>query len=314
MLNSRIFFSASICIAVILLLSLQAAAQDNGNSEIDEMIKAVCTDSQKGAISDYSYQLRISYLRKKSGFDTKFKRLYQAILPSSNTLTRYKRHPFILLEDSRKHITPQDVRNMRQQLSDQLIRMETVAAEKPVEETSQKNEDGGYWTINFAADGQNIKINILKLLENSDFSDLEHKTLDNRKVATVDFISKPTADSDGSLSYIGKIEGRIWIDETSKRVVRLEAFPIGKFIENKNKSDLDRQESAVLFFTQTQVREGFWFPRNVTLDFTKSPKLFNAVRLEFDFINYRKPTVEVNGTNIDYPTQTDDFDPQNSPE
>lgn len=284
--SAIIFF---LCASFVLLFTINAKSQD---TEIDTLIKQVSVDSQKGAISSFTYLMKFSYERHKKFGGRKLTRLYEAILPSRFSLNRIYRHPFILLEDSEKIVTPVDIIEARKQIAKQLEKTENEEEKMPTNAENSK-EDGGYWTMSFSANKQRIKIDVLELLKNSRLSNLQRKQIDGRNTVVIEFSPNPNAVFEENLSYLSKIEGQIWIDEADKRIVKIEGFAPGDFAKLKDKADGERQKGFVFLFSQTKVAEGFWFPRNVWLNFANHPEIFETIEVGFTFTNYKKASVDV---------------------
>lgn len=274
-------------------------------TEIEKLIKEVSVDTQKGAIFGYTYFMKFSYHRhKKFGSGRKFTRLYEAILPARFSLKKNYTHPFVLIRDSERAITGEDIDSMRNRLVSELERAESEADAHSSEENERK--DGGYWTISFSANGRGVRIDVLKLLENSLIFDLQRGQIEGRNVISLRFSPKTGATWEKSLSYLGKIEGQIWIDDADKRIIRIEGFPLGRFEENKGIPDDERERQAVFLMVQTRVAEGFWFPKHVVADFTKNSEIFDTVRIEFSFTDYKKSSVEVQSTEIKPPPEAEE--------
>ena len=284
-----------------------AATTEAARQEIDALIADALVDTQKGAIFGYTYFMKFSFDHKRSfGSGRRFTRLYEAIIPSRFTLRKVYSHPFVLIRDSEKEITGEDIAKQRRQLADELERAETEAESDPNPSTEQK--DGGYWTMRFSSNGKGVNVNILKLLENSDFANLQRRQIEGRNIFSIDFIPSASAKFETALAYLNKIEGRIWIDEADKRIVRIEGFPGGKFAEFKDKPDAERAPQTVFLFAQKRVAEGFWFPETVVLNFTKTPEIFETVRVEFDFTDYRKSGIEIRTPDIAPPKEIESND------
>lgn len=274
-------------VSSVLFLASDARSQE---SEIDRMIKEVSIDSQKGAISNYTYFMKFSYERHKKFAGRKFTRLYEAILPSKFSTNRIYRHQLVLLQDSEKNIPEVDIMNARKELAKELEKAENEADKQSVE---KPNDDGGYWAVAFSTDGRRVKVDVLQLLKNVQMSNLQRKQIDGKSLVTIDFIPKAEAVLEKNLSYLSKIEGQILIDETDKRIIRVEGFAPGEFVKLKDKTDAERQKEMVFLFLQTKVFEGFWFPQTVWVNFAKHPEIFETIEVQFNFSNYKKANVDV---------------------
>ncbi len=299
-----------ICLMIFSFSAIRLRAQQQ--TEIEKWIDDVCIDNQKEAIFDYTYLLKISYdKRKKGGFGgRKFARTYEAILPSRFTLSKTYTHPLVLIEDSENTVTKDSIDNARKDLVKEMERAESVV-DKPGE--VKKNPDGGYWTMQLKANKEKAKVDIYKLMKIADFSNLRNKKLDGRDIITIDFKPQPAFIFDTALNYISKIEGQIWIDKESKRIIRVEGFPVGTFKNIKDKPDTERENEAVLLFLQTRVTDGFWFPKIVRLDFTQHPEIFETIKLDFSFSGYKKASVEIRNMRIKEPEEAQISTPTPTP-
>jgi hypothetical protein len=278
-----------LCAGFILISAVAVKAQD---SELEKLVKEVSVDSQKGAIFSYSYLMKFSYDRHRMG-GRKFSRLYEAIIPSRFSLNRSYSHPFILLQDSEKTITEDAVKNAREAIARDIIKAENEEEKPLTEKDKPKAEDGGYWTMAFTADSQNVMVDILKLVKNVRLSNLQRKQIEGNEIVVVEFAPNPAAIFEKSMSYLSKIEGQIWIDETAKRIIRIEGFAPGAFAKLKEKTDDERKLEAVFLFSQIKVAEGFWFPQSVWLNFSRHPEIYSSFEVEFTFSNYKKGSVDI---------------------
>jgi hypothetical protein len=291
-------------VSLVLFAFSDSKAQE---SEIDKLIKDVSIDPQKGAISNYTYLMKFSYERHKKLAGRKFTRLYEAILPSRFATNKVLQHQILLIQDSEKRLTEEEIMIARQNLAKELERAESEADKLPAQ--AQTYEDGGYWTTSFLNEGKKLKVDILKLLQNSKFGSLQRKKVDGKDIVTLDFAPKPDAVWEKTLQYLSKIEGQLTIDETDKRVIKVEGFALGEFAAQKEKPDAERQKELVFLFTQTKVAEGFWFPQTIWLNFGKHPEMFEAIEIQYNFSSYKKANVDVKDS-IDTPKNPNETTPE----
>jgi len=275
-------------VSSVLFLASDAKSQE---SEIDRIIKEVSVDSQKGAISNYTYLMKFSYERHRKFAGRKFTRLYEAILPSRFSTNRIYRHQLVLLEDSEKSILKADIINARKELAKELEKDENEANKQAVQD--KPNDDGGYWSVAFLIDGRGVKVDLLQLLKNMQLGNLQRKQIDGKSLATIDFTPKTEAVLEKNLSYLSKIEGQILIDETDKRIIRVEGFAPGEFAKQKDKAEAERRKEMVFLFLQTKIFEGFWFPQTVWVNFANHPEVFETIEVQFDFNSYKRANVDV---------------------
>jgi hypothetical protein len=288
--NAKAAFA--LCIAFILFAGVVSVkSQVSEMEQISKIIQEVSVDSQRGAIFSYSYMMKVSYENHKLG-GRRFTRLYEAVIPARFSLNRIYAHPLILLRDSEKPISDDAIRNTRKMIAEEIIKAESEAEKTPVDE-EKTPKDGGYWTMGFSANQRRIEVNIITLLKGAFLSNLQRKQVDGRNIVTIDFAPNPAASFKKPLSYLEKIEGQIWIDETDKRIIRVEGYAIGYLDQYKDKPEAERLKEAVFLYSQAKVSEGFWFPQNVWFNFSKHPEIFADFEVQYTFSEYKKGTVEI---------------------
>ena len=293
--------------AIILFVSLvlfsassAATAQQDADSEIERLIREVSVDTQRGAISNYTYLMRFSYERHRKMAGKKFTRLYEAILPGKFATNKVYTHQFLLLQDSERRLTEDDIMIARQYLARELEKAEREAENQPA--AAQTYEDGGYWTASFQNEGKTIKVDIMKLLQAMKFSNLQRSKVDGKEIVTIDFAPKPDVQLDKTLVYLSKLEGQLTINETDKRIVRVEGYAVGEFAAQREKPEAERLKQIVFLFAQVKVAEGFWFPQTILLNFGKHPEIFDPIEVQYSFNSYKKASVDVKDA-IDTPKE-----------
>jgi hypothetical protein len=170
------------CLAAAVLVLTPTADFRGQDSEIEKLVGEISEDNQKGAIFSYTYLMKFSFEKHKSFPKRKFIRLYEAILPSRFSLTQVYSHPFILLSDSERNLTPLDIINARKDIAKRLERIESEE-EKPAEQKPAQSADGGYWTMSFTEKGKRIKIDVLQPLRNSQLTNLRRRQIDGRSIS-----------------------------------------------------------------------------------------------------------------------------------
>lgn len=290
-LSSFLVYSITLCVLAVSSLAQQ------GN--IEKLIEDASVDSQKGAIFNYTYTMELSYDKKKTlGVGRKFTKTYKAIIPSRFPLSKNYTHPLVLIKDSEKLVTQDHINDSIKRLITEVERAENAAGD-PLAES--KETTGGYWTMRLKTNRQGVKIDVLRLLGFSRFSNLQQKKINGNDIISIDFFPELALVFDDSLTYITKIEGQIWIDAASKRIIRIEGYPLGFFKNVRDKTEKKREEKAVFLFIQTKVPEGFWFPKYVALNFKDHPNIFKPIKLEFKFSDYKKSNTDVRNVNIRQP-------------
>jgi hypothetical protein len=142
----------------------------------------------------------------------------------------------------------------------------------------------------------------MKLLQCAKFSNLQRRKVDGKDVVTIDFSPKPDVLLDKTLLYLAKLEGQMTINETDKRITRVEGYAIGEFAVQREKPEAERQKEMIFLFSQVKVTEGFWFPKTILLNFGKHPEIFDPIEVQYNFISYKKASVDVKDT-IDKPKE-----------
>ena len=278
-------------VSLALIFAPFAKAQE---ADIEKLIKEVTTDTQKGAIANYTYLMKFSYERHKKMAGKKFTRLYEAILPAKFATNKVYSHGFLLIQDSEKKLTDEEIMIARQNLAKDLERAESEA-DKQAAQTSEY-EDGGYWTASFTNEGKKLKVDILKTLQNVKLSNLQRRQIDGKSIVTLDFTPRADGVWDKTMQYLSKIEGQLTINETDKRIIKIEGYAVGEYAALKEKPDLERQKELVFLFTQTKVTEGFWSPQTIWLNFAKHPEMFEPIEIQYNFSSYKKANVDVKDT------------------
>jgi hypothetical protein len=133
----------------------------------------------------------------------------------------------------------------------------------------------------------------VKLLENSKFTNLQRKKIDGKDIAIIDFAPNGNPVTDKTLAYLSKIEGQITINETDKRIIKIEGFALGEYAAQKEKAEAERQKGIVFLFMQTKVAEGFWFPQTIWLNFANHPEIFEPIEVQYNFSAYKRANVDV---------------------
>jgi hypothetical protein len=102
-------------------------------------------------------------------------------------------------------------------------------------------------------------------------------SVSSRRAIQLDFTSCSTDGLDKNEMYIGKLVGRVWIDETDKVLSRLEAWvPDPKLI--------NPPPNPQFVYEQTKI-DSNWFPRMAMID--GSPSLLVDLLLSVENIEYK---------------------------
>ncbi len=303
------------CLMIMILGTLFVAAQEQ--FDIDSLIEDVSIDRQQDAFSNYSYKMEfIRYKKTFYGKDKLVKR-FDVVLPSTMPKNRRYQHRLLLVYDSSQNLTQLDIVNSRKQIIKDLEDVENEQ-QNINDQNNTKPNTGGYLTLRATTNISNrftLGVNILELLKGADFKNYKELKVNGRDTISLDF--QPPADKvyNGDLFYLGRIEGVVLIDKIDKRVVEVEAFPLGKLEEYRNQTPEQREEFRAFHYLQTRVPEGFWFPKSVSLNFMKSPKDFDnvEVKVQFTFSDYKQFVVSVDNYRVQSSNETENK-PENEPE
>ncbi len=283
--------------------------------DIDSLIKEISINSQKDAFSNYSYKMEFVRHNKALIGKNKLVKRFDVVLPSRMPKDRVYQHRLLLVYDNSKRLTQSDILESRKKIIKDLERVES----EPEEETPTQNDPeagtGGYLTLLANASSSNrqsLLINLLKLIEGSDFSNYKELKAEGRDTISVDFRPHPGLKFTDDLFYLERIEGVILIDKMDRRIVEVEAFPIGKLDEYRSLGNKRKDEVRVFHYLQTRVPEGFWFPKSVSLNFMEFSDKFDGldVKIDFTFSKYKRFTVSVDNYNQRVDSNRNNNDPQ----
>ncbi|MFN6964116.1 MAG: hypothetical protein ACK4S4_10170 [Pyrinomonadaceae bacterium] len=288
--TKRITVHICLLFAVTSILTLTALPAVGQSADLAKLLADASVDTQRGAVLEYSYQLRVYYKRHKFG-GRKFTRIYEAILPSRLARERNIAHPLILISDSEYELSTAYIQREREEAAARLLRLETEGESGKVSEGPA--DDGGYWSIAFGANEQKVRFDILSLLRSIRPASSEQAQWNGRPVTVVVFAPAQDATLEPHLRYLSKIQGQIWIDNATRRIFRVEGYPAGSFDAVRAAAYDERAASAVLRFEQTLVSGRYWFPSVARLNFAGHPEIYDEIELEFAFSNYRKASVDV---------------------
>jgi hypothetical protein len=289
------------CLIILLVTNLFISAQEK--IDVDLLMKEVTVDTQQNAFAGYFYKMEFVRVKKNLIGKSKLIKRYEVLLPSFIPKNKVYQHPLLLVYDSSTSISAIDIVNSRNDIVKGLEKIETSTDTK----LSKKNKDintAGYLTLRAGSNvvgKQSLNIDLLELINGSEFSAPKEIEINGRDVISIDFRPKTGIEIDLSLFYLKQIEGTVLIDKTDKRIMEIEGFPLGTLEKSRDLKDKKREEARVFHYLQTRVPEGFWFPQIVTLDFIDVANSFNdlPVRIEFKFSDYRRFDTEVKSVEMD---------------
>jgi hypothetical protein len=105
----------------------------------------------------------------------------------------------------------------------------------------------------------------------------------------MNFRPRPSAQVQENFSYVNKLIGMVWIDQTDKIVTRLEGWPASEEAFDLIQSTAP-QNDAALVYRQERQADGLWFPSLIRLNANGRTDLFNGLNWEvtFEFESYKR--------------------------
>ena len=270
--------------------------------DVDTLIEEISTVDQKNAFSGYFYELEFVRHKRAALGSGKLVKRYEAILPSKIPQSRSYRHHLLQVHNSAKDVTFLNMIRDRNRIVKELERIENGTNSSETSDKAAKNS--GYISLGankYAVGRRRLMLDISALIRNSNFSEPRQLVANGRPAISVNFTPKGGQKLSKSLFYLGLIQGTILIDNTDKRIIEIHGYPVSMEASYKDLAMSEREKYRVLYYRQTKVREGFWFPKYAVLDFMGFPREFEnvGVKIEFTFSNYRRFSVDIKSVEID---------------
>ena len=292
----------------VAFLTIPAAvlAQEN---ELRPILEKAIVEDAPSAMSGYSYVMEFERVKRSVIGRSTLRRKYKALLPTRVPRRKSFRHPMLLVYDNSRKLRPSDIVRERKRIVRRLDEVEKAAESEESEDSSQFAPTDGY--VKLRADkktvgGRALRIDLLLLLKHSTFSDFKRITHGGRSTVVARFKPGPEKSSDPELFYLGEIEGLLFVDEEDKRLVKVEAFPLGEFKKYSSMKPGEREKHRVLHFLQKRMPQGYWFPVHAELNFFEFPYEFErvAVRVTFKFSDYKFFSTGIDSVDIDEAIET----------
>lgn len=305
----RTIFNA-VLVPLTLCLILISNAYGQGSEDIEEIVAETAIEGAPSAMSGYTYKLEFTRVKRSIIGRSTLRRRYRALLPTNVPRSHSFRHPLLLVYDNTRKLLPSQIVNERNRIVE---RLDEIESEEPSEEEIGRHTDG-YMTLradsNTVGD-QALKIDLFRLLKTVQFSNLKQLTVGGRPGYSLEFYPNPEEKYTSDLFYLGKIEGIILIDEDDKRIVSVEAFPIGGLAKFNAKPEEERNKARVFYYQQIRMSDGHWFPKVAELNFMEFPYEFNrlAVKVRFSFSEYNKFSTGIESHDIEEILETESDEP-----
>ena len=241
-------------------------------------------DRTEAILENYSFTQKIvsRELDKNGVLREKESQTYQLSFYKGNRIRR-------LIEKNGKPLSDKE-----QADEDRNVQKYVSEIEKRIAKQESKND---------AEDENDRRVSIAETLRASLLKNPRRERFRGRDVVVFDFEPNPDYDMKNAksmLKFFGKVGGVMWIDETDKQVVRIEASLFDNFkIGGGLLANL--KKGATFSMEQERVNDEIWLPSLV--DVNMSVKVFLVKGINFNqsvkSYNYRKFATEVTDTKID---------------
>jgi tetratricopeptide (TPR) repeat protein len=211
-------------------------------------------------------------------------------------------HVLILL--SRDGVPSLKLSDDRKRASKQLEEAENNRAVDQKSRDSRDSSTGDYVSAGISGiyNGKpaHISVSISAFLRYCEFYSPRFEKMGDRMMVALSFRPRYTADIPKSYSYINKLTGTIWIDQSDKIVARLEgwtqtegAFGLAQAVAPSDK--------ASLIYQQDRLPDGSWFPQLIRLNADGRSDLFDGLNWDvvFEFSNYQRFSTTATDKTID---------------
>ncbi len=288
-----------IAVFVLILTSLIKAQEP---IEVESLINDILSEDQQSALLGYTYHLE--FIRSKKTFYGKDRltKRFEAILPARFAVKRTYKHPLLLVYDSNRLITAQEIIQRRNEIVEKLEQMENAP---DLNENAQSGSETKGYVILSADENtvgkQRLSIDVAELLKKSVYRNPKNLLINGRNVISVEFKPAANIKPENTLFYLSLIEGTILIDKNDRRIIEIEGFPVGRSDQYKTLPPLEREKFRVFYYKQIKVDRSHWFPQEAKLNFMEFPKEFNDldVKIEFTFSNYKRFKVDVESVDLE---------------
>lgn len=155
-----------------------------------------------------------------------------------------------------------------------------------------RTEDMGYVSagVSGAYNGRPgyVSINISAMFRACEFFSPRVEKINGRETLVLNFRRRAGISLPTNQSYISKLIGTVWIDQTDKIVARLEAWPAAQAAFDLLQSTAPRDHAALIYQQQRQAN-GMWFPSMIRMNAGGREELFNGLNWDvvFEFSNYQ---------------------------
>ncbi len=246
-------------------------------------------DRIEAILEDYSYTQKITSreLGKDGVLRDTESQTVQLSFYKGNRIRR-------VIEKNGKPLSEKEQAEEDKNAQKQVAEIEKEIAKKEAK-TVEQNSNG-------TPDENNRRISIAELLRASNLINPRRERFRGRDVVVFDFEPNPNFDYKNAKSFLkffGKTAGVMWIDETDKQVVRIEATLADSFkIGGGLLANLKKGASFTL--EQERVNDEIWLPSSIDINLSVKVMLVKGISVNQNIksYNYRKFKTEVEGSKI----------------
>jgi len=134
-----------------------------------------------------------------------------------------------------------------------------------------------------------VSISVSAFLRACEFFSPRVEKIADRETLALNFRRRAGASLPSNQSYISKLVGTIWIDQTDRVITRLEAWPAAQAAFDLLQSTAPRDDAALIYQQQRQAN-GLWFPTVIRMNAGGRAELFDGLNWDvvFEFGNYQR--------------------------
>lgn|GEM_PF-431826 len=132
-----------------------------------------------------------------------------------------------------------------------------------------------------------LSINISAFMRYCEFFAPRTESIAGRPTVILKFRPRAGSKPPQNYSYVAKLVGEMWIDQTDQTLTRVEAWPVSAF---DLISSAATDSEAALSYRQERQANGLWFPSLIRMNARGRTDLFNGLNWDvvFEFDNYRQ--------------------------
>jgi tetratricopeptide (TPR) repeat protein len=197
----------------------------------------------------------------------------------------------VLIRLSADGVPSRSLAEDRKRAVQQLEEAELRRASEKLSERGIEGEAEGYVSagISGAYNGKAgyVSINISAFLQYCEFFDPKIENIAQRPTVVICFRPGVGSSVQNNYSYVSKLVGKVWIDQSDQIVIRVEAWPVSAF---DLVSSTATNNEATLIYQQERQPNGLWFPTLIRANARGRADILNGLNWDvvFEFDNYQQ--------------------------